>query len=346
LCVQHRIKVSKFLDSDPSSLLQKFLEDPLFQDWVLRSDQSLEDFWQDRISKNPAFHPHIKEARRILLEINRRPYRLEELDVQVIWKNIQQDIQPKNLAVVKDSMMRRFRQGGIAACLLLMSGLVLYFFLAENPRQTIYRTGFGETRAIILPDSSKVILNANSLLIYYTDWDSREIREVWVEGEAFFDVRHLDTHQPFKVYPTTGVEVEVLGTQFNVYHRNNQTRVLLSEGNVTMNFTDSPKKAKILMTPGDLVEYDQQKIQKKRVNPVPYVSWTKKVLQLESTSLLEMVRMAEENYGIKIQLGPNVDLNQSASGSMPLSDGDSFMKLTAKIFHIQVEYSDSTYYIE
>lgn len=338
--------MSKYSDSDSSSLLQKFLEDPLFQDWVLRSDQHLEDFWRDWISKNPAFHPQIKEARRILLEINKQPYRLEELDIQVIWKNIQKDIQPKKLAVVKDTIFRRFKKGGIAACLLLVSGLVLYFFLAEDPHQTIYRTGFGETRAITLPDSSKVILNANSLLVYYTDWDSRVIREVWVEGEAFFEVRHLDTHQPFKVYPTSGVEVEVLGTQFNVYHRNKQTRVLLSEGNVTMNFTDSPKKSKILMTPGDLVEYDQQKIQKKRVNPVSYVSWTKKALQLESTSLLEMVRMAEENYGIKIQIGPNVDLSQSASGSMPLSDGDSFMKLTAKIFHIQVEYRDSTYYIK
>lgn len=336
--------MSKFLDSDPSSSIRQFLEDPLFQDWVLRSDQSLEDFWQDWITKNPASYPDIKEARRILIEINKRQYRLEESDIQGIWKNIQQDIQPKKMAVVKDSIVRRFRLSGIAACFFLAASLALYF-LVENPRKTIYRTGFGETLAITLPDSSKVMLNSNSLLIYYTDWDSQAIREIWVEGEAFFDVQHLESHQPFKVHPTSGIEVEVLGTQFNVYHRNKQTKVLLSEGNVTMNFTDNPKMSKILMEPGDLVEYDQRKIQKKRVNPVSYVSWTKKVLQLESTSLLEMVRMAEENYGLKIELGPQVDLNQSASGSMPLTNGDAFMKLTAKIFHIQIEHRDSTYYI-
>ncbi|HSF55421.1 MAG TPA: FecR domain-containing protein [Algoriphagus sp.] len=335
-----------FLDSDPSSTIRKFLEDPHFQDWVLRSDQALEDFWQEWISRNPDSYPQIKEARRILLEIKRQQFRLEDSDIQGIWKNILNDIQPKKPALVKDIVVRRFWGRGIAACLFLLSGFALYFILAEKTRQTTYRTGFGETLTITLPDSSQVILNSNSLLFYHTDWDSRTIREVWVDGEAFFDVRHLQTHQPFKVYPASGIEIEVLGTQFNVYHRNDQTKVLLSEGNVTMNFTDNPKMSKILMTPGDLVEYNQQKIQKKRVNPVSYVSWTKKVLQLESTSLLEMVRMAEENYGLKIHIAPTVDQNQSASGSMPLSDGDSFMKLTAKIFHIQVEYRDSIYYIK
>ncbi|OOG71565.1 FecR family protein [Algoriphagus sp. A40] len=337
--------MSQFLDSGTSSPLGKFLEDPHFQDWVLRSDQSLEDFWQDWISKNPDSYSDIREARRILLDINWQAYRLDESDIQGIWKNIQNDIQPKTPALVKDLMVKRFWQRGIAVCFLLLSSVAFYLFLLEKPQQNTYRTGFGETLTIVLPDSSKVILNANSLLIHHSDFVSREIREVWIEGEAFFDVHHLKTNQPFKVYPASGIEVEVLGTQFNVYQRNHQTRVLLSEGNVTMSFSEISGQSKILMKPGDLVEYDQRKIQKKRVNPVSYVSWTKKVLQLESTSLLEMVRIAEENYGIKIQIGPNVDLNQSASGSMPLSDGDSFMKLTAMIFHIQIDYRDSTYYI-
>lgn len=338
--------MSKYLDSDSLSPIGKFLEDPLFLDWVLRPDQSLEDYWRDWISKNPDSYPEIKEARRVLLEMNRPTYRLDEIDIQDVWRNIQHEIQPKTPVLVKDSNFRRFRLVGIAACFFMISGLALYFFLVANPQQNIYRTGFGETLTIMLPDSSKVILNANSRLIHHKDFVSREIREVWVEGEAFFDVHHLKTNQPFKVYPSSGVEVEVLGTQFNVYHRNEQTRVLLSEGNVTMSFTEIAGQSKIQMIPGDLVEYDEQKIQKKRVNPVSYVSWTKKVLQLESTSLLEMVRMAEENYGVKIEIGPNVNLNQSASGSMPLSDGDSFMKLTAMIFNIQIEFRDSTYYID
>ena len=100
------------------------------------------------------------------------------------------------------------------------------------------------------------------------------------------------------------------------------------------------------MKPGDLVEYDQQKIQKKKVNPASYVSWTKKVLLLESTALYEMVRMAEENFGLKVQVGPGVNLSQSASGSMPLSDGASFMRLTARIFNVQIEYRDSIYYLQ
>ncbi len=338
--------MSKFLDPDSSYSLKRFLEDPFFQDWVFRPDQSHEDYWKEWISEHPESLDKIKEARRILTEINTPSFRLEDSDIQALWKNIQQDIQPKSLSVASKPTTRRFRLSWIAACFVFMAGLAFYFFLPETPEQTIYRTGFGETLSILLPDSSSVVLNANSVLAYTSAWDSTGIREVWVEGEAFFDVRHLNSHQPFKVYPASGIEVEVLGTQFNVYQRNNQTKVLLSEGNVTMNFTDSSKPSKILMAPGDLVEYDKQKIQKKRVNPEPYVSWTRKVLQLENTSLGEMVRMAEENYGVRIHVGSIVDLSQSASGSMPLSDGESFMRLTAKIFNIQVAYRDSTYYIE
>jgi transmembrane sensor len=336
------------LNSIPDILysIKRFLDDPQFQDWVLRCDQTQEAFWQDWISKNPEAAPHIREARRILIEINKPAYRLDESDVMGMWKNIKQEIQPKRFSIVKNSYIGRLGLGWIAACFALVAGLAAYFFIVGYSPESVYRTGYGETLSIDLPDGSTVMLNSNSTLRFNPKWDSNSVREVWIEGEAFFDVRHLATHQPFKVYPVSGVEVEVLGTQFNVYQRNHQTKVLLSEGNVTMSFDDTPQKAKILMNPGDLVEYDQQKIQKKRVNPASYVSWTKKVLLLDSMTLDEMVRMAEENFGLEVRVGPQVNLRQSASGSMPLTDGASFMRLTARIFNVEIEYRDSIYYLQ
>lgn len=338
--------MSKFNPSESSFPISRFLEDPLFQEWVFRPNSSLESYWKEWISENPGSKQSVKEARSILLGIESSSYQLEDAAIQDLWKKVQKGSQPKSLAVVKDTESTKFSFKWIAACMVILACLACYFFLIKDSGQTVHRTGFGETLSLVLPDSSHVILNANSTLTYATNWDSKSIREVWVEGEAFFDVKHLISHQPFKVYPASGIELEVLGTQFNVYQRNNQTKVLLSEGNVTMSFLESPQSSKILMKPGDLVEYDQQKIQKKQVNPSSYVSWTTKILQLESTQLEEMIRMAEENYGIKIKVNPTVDLSQSASGSMPLSDGDSFMKLTSKIFNIQITYQDSIYYIE
>lgn len=333
-------------DSNPSDLVVTLVEDPKFQNWVLRPDQHSEDFWRDWIAKHPATYPQIKEARRILLDINSPAYRLDEAAIQDVWKNIQQEIKPSKLLIRANRTSRQKSWVWVAACFLFVLGLSSYFFLEKESDQVNFRTGYGETLTLLLPDSSSVILNANSTLSYLQGWNSHSIREVWVSGEAYFDVKHLDTHQPFKVYPASGIEVEVLGTQFNIYQRNKQTKVLLSEGNVTMSIKDRPQESKILMKPGDLVEYDQKKIQKKRVNPESYVSWTKKVLQLESTTLEEMIRMAEENYGLQVQVGSQVNLSQSASGSMPLTDGTSFMSLTAKIFHVQIEYRDSVYYIQ
>jgi ferric-dicitrate binding protein FerR (iron transport regulator) len=70
-----------------------------------------------------------------------------------------------------------------------------------------------------LPDNSTVILNANSSLRYQENWEAELLREVWVDGEAFFSVVHTHNHQRFRVNVTDDLKVEVLGTEFNVKDR-------------------------------------------------------------------------------------------------------------------------------
>ena len=87
---------------------------------------------------------------------------------------------------------------------------------------------------ILLPDGSAVTLNANSKLQYYT----HSARKVWLEGEAFFEVKKIpETAEPFQVV-TNDLTITVLGTTFNVNSRNEQTkhRKLLSHAKY------SPKK--------------------------------------------------------------------------------------------------------
>lgn len=59
-----------------------------------------------------------------------------------------------------------------------------------------------------------------------------------------------------------------------------------------------------------------------------------------------MIRMAEENYGLEVEVDPELNLGQSASGSMPLTDGDSFMRQVSLIFNVEIQKHNSKYLIK
>lgn len=90
----------------------------------------------------------------------------------------------------------------------------LYAHIQEMPvNMTEYSTSNGEIRRVTLPDSSKVILNAGSVLICPELFGAGG-REVYLSGEAVFDVTG-DTGRAF-VVKTSNLNVKVHGTRFNV----------------------------------------------------------------------------------------------------------------------------------
>ena len=130
------------------------------------------------------------------------------------------------------------------AAVAAVAGIVstLYFWPSSKPWKE-YHTVYGETNTFTLPDGSSVVLNANSTLTLYSDWNSEPSREIWLDGEAFFSVVHKTDNQLFKVKTKEGVTVEVLGTTFNVYNRTNETKVVLNSGQIRLNVptTQSPE---------------------------------------------------------------------------------------------------------
>ena len=204
-----------------------------------------------------------------------------------------------------------------------------------------YKTRFGETKTLLLPDSSTVILNANSRLVYNKNW-LQSSREVYLEGEAYFSVVHKQDHQPFRVKTSNGISVEVLGTTFNVYHRAD-TKVVLNSGQISLRFPVLKNEKVILMKPGDLVECKKDRYTQRLVNPKNYVSWTDKKLILNQTTLREMIQVARHTYGISISVTNEKILGHTLSGSMPIIDEKSFVMQLAKAFRLKVEFENQKY---
>jgi transmembrane sensor len=123
---------------------------------------------------------------------------------------------------------KRWAVGIGCAAAVALCALLLPFVLRHFENAAEYATALGEQRTIQLADSSIVTLNADSRIELSLDHNHRNIE--LKRGEALFKVAH-DPARPFTVQTHT-VIVEAVGTQFNVYERQNGTRVSVLEGRV------------------------------------------------------------------------------------------------------------------
>lgn len=223
----------------------------------------------------------------------------EELNEETerLWSRIQQEQITKKNSI---SLYKRRYFQYVAASLTLLAGAFFTFLWFQHSSTLFIETAFGESQYITLPDSSTLILNANSKLTYSKNWDQNAVREVWLEGEAFFHVQEKPSPGGIKfIVHTQNVDVEVLGTQFNVRNRRNATEVVLNSGKVKLNVGG---KEPIYLEPGDWVQYsvDKQAYERKQINPETYTSWRKNVLTFEESTLAEIALVLEDIYGLDI----------------------------------------------
>jgi transmembrane sensor len=223
----------------------------------------------------------------------------------------------KKLLTLHSSQYNLKRYLAIAASMLLVCSLC-WLWLKQS--ETVYiQAAYGQTRHITLPDSSQVVLNGNSRLRYPAIWEGGP-REIWLEGEAFFDVKHLRTGSTFTVHLSDGKDIQVLGTQFNVIDRHTRSCIVLKSGSIRLSLAGKEKP--VYLRPGDMVRINDNGSQvtaKEVVNPETYSSWTHGRWRLEGTSLGEMLQKIEENYGVTVQVENQELLTKRASGSIPLS---------------------------
>jgi ferric-dicitrate binding protein FerR (iron transport regulator) len=112
----------------------------------------------------------------------------------------------------------------------------------------------GSRTKITLPDGSEVWLNSGSRLIYPKDFDCLSTREVTLDGEAYFKVKH-DTNHPFIIH-TDYLDIKDLGTVFNVkaYPDEKEAVATLISGSIAVSIKDDPGRT-IVLKPHEKVSY-------------------------------------------------------------------------------------------
>ena len=230
-----------------------------------------------------------------------------------------------------------YRIAAVLSSLALLLG-VLYLAMTKRNQPLEYATRYGETRTVWLPDSTRVTLNANSSLIYRTD--PQQLREVWLEGEAYFEVQRIKTNQPAAepvkfVVHTDNLDVAVLGTAFNVSDRRGTTQVVLKHGKVRL---DTKHREYMTMQPGELVELAPQTtaLTRRTVDPDDYTTWRENKLLFKRTPIREVVRILEDYYGLEVMLSGEGWDNRKITGSVPTNNQAVFLEVLTESMGIRM----------
>ncbi|MEM9829630.1 MAG: FecR domain-containing protein [Bacteroidota bacterium] len=327
-------------------VIKELLLNDQFVDWVLHPDEELDDYWRRWQDSDPGKKKAIAGARRLVLQMRNTEAAdsLSEEEVQVMWQNLQS----QTATTHKPTKVRFLRSWYWAvASVVMLAALGVFLYQTDNSTAAItHQTTYGETKHIILPDSSSVILNANSSLTYSKNWEQSSGREVVLVGEAFFDVRHTHDHRRF-VVQANSVTIEVLGTSFNVHNRHDRTRVVLQEGKVSLH-TDKNESSpsEITMKPGELVEIAGVNYTQRQVDVEDYTAWTHDELIFDGTSIADIAQLLEDNYGLEVHIQERDMLSKRFTGRVASDNITSLFGQMEKVFQIDIEQNQQQVFIQ
>lgn len=239
----------------------------------------------------------------------------------------------KNIRLKK---VKRRQYLAIAAGLMLLVFIGFGLWTSRSENQIEYTTGYGEWKTLTLPDGSWVKLNANSVIRYTAQWQEGADRQVWLDGEAFFKVqRKPDTDAKFLVI-TKDLQVEVLGTAFNVNSRGIQTNVFLEEGQIRLSMDGQEE----MLEPGDFLAYSTEKkaVVKRQnaISPELHTSWKDGVLILKDQSIKEILKRLEEIYGVQIHVLNDSLLTHIKTVSVPMDKLEIAIPVLERTFEVNI----------
>ena len=178
---------------------------------------------------------------------------------------------------------------------------------------------YGKRSEITLADGTHIWLNSGSQFSYPVVFEG-DSREVYLSGEAFFDIK-ADPSKPFYVI-SKDIKIRVSGTRFNVssYENDHITHTVLLSGKISV--AKNKKFAReIEVLPGERLSYVKadESIGKEKVDVEQYASWINGYLILKSEPLNEIFRKLERYYNKRIIIEKGLN-NVTFSGKLDLSE--------------------------
>ena len=236
-----------------------------------------------------------------------------------------------------------FRRVAVIAILVITAGFVSWLVqrkndrksqvISANQKETVVKKGIRSK--IILPDGTVVLLNSGTRVKYPESFKGT-MREVYLDGEAYFDVVK-DNKRPFVVH-TSGMDIKVIGTAFNVkaYASDRQTETSLIRGSIEVTIKNRLNE-RIILSPSEKLVVMNEKVERsagegdeKDVIPelviqrlvynvqdstVEETQWMGDKLVFNNESFSDVAVMMERWYDVEIEIGDTQLRQKRLTGS-------------------------------
>ena len=320
--------------------VEDLLKEESFINYCLRNNERDILYWESYIAANPGKKELIAEA---VQEYRLLFTALAQSDLEEQLTNLKNKVEGNESTRVIDlhragrgrmAVYPRFSSIAIVALAILTIGLYLVWKVQRpaipQPERIQYACKPGERKSFQFPDGTQVILNAGSEL-YLNDNYAKNTREVFLKGEAFFEVQH-NAAVPFIVH-TASMDVKAVGTAFNVksYNNENKTEAVLIRGLVEVTLKKDNNR-KLLLHPDEKVLWTENKTTNETTPPsatskaiteqaiikpvkksdngdVKEVAWVQNNLAFEDEPFEEIAFQLNRWYNVNIQFESN-DIRQ------------------------------------
>lgn len=302
-----------------------FANDSFFIRWVKNPDEESDWFWSSFIKENPACETEITKAREMILLVDFPPHTLTEKEFQGMRNQLLMALRAER-EEVREQRGRWLQLGiserkwmavaaSVVAFLLVGSIIFVRTDRSDAPNVALSDTDTrvekrvnpsGQKSVLFLPDGSKVWLNAASKIKYAKDFHQQETRDIYLEGEAFFDVAH-NAEKPFIVH-TSLLKIKVLGTSFNVksYTGEKTIETTLLEGKVRIEQTDADgsRIGDVELKPNQkaIFDRDSRVINVKEVDAGNSASWKSEKLIFDEEPMDDVIVQLERWYNVTIHV--------------------------------------------
>ncbi len=272
--------------------------------------------WVDKSKNNAKYYTQIKDIWEASLTNASQIAETEKEWLRFLLR-IKQNYR-HNMFRFNTNLQILYRFAAILVAGLLIGGLVVNYALKEEPLYVTSIAPKGSVSQMILADSTLVYLNAGSEL-WYSPKSKDKKREVFLKGEAWFDVTK-QPNSPFVVH-TNFYDVNVTGTRFNVkaYETDNEITTTLEEGQVRITSSDKYNLPRaIILKPGEQVALNKEsnKIAVKQVDTKLFTSWKDNKLMFLNMDFKELIVLLERKYGVDIKVDNPDILKYHYSGTI------------------------------
>jgi transmembrane sensor len=259
-----------------------------------------------------------------------------------------------------------FLKLAVAATLLAVVGTVAFrmFSTHDKPQGRVFATANGERKNIQLSDGTIVNLNAGSVVTTDADFGISS-REIHLEGEAFFDVKHNED-LPFIVH-TAEMDVKALGTAFDVraYRDEKITETALIRGSIEVTLKENHNR-KMVLSPNHKIAWNKSTMNMMNVDSVagpatakPHygvpekivmdrgeikeIAWKENRLVFENELFSDIALLLERWYGVRIVFTEDQIRNYRFTGLFEKEDLQAVLNFLkeSRSFHYKIENNET-----